>query len=138
MLSVVVWFMVLGWREQLAADTPAWQFNLIQIGLGILTMVALSALILAIEQGLLGNPEMHIAGNGSNASQLLWYQDRTDKILPQVWVFSLPLYVYRIAMLLWALWLSLALLQWLKWGWQCFSSHGLWEKPLWKKKSLSF
>jgi hypothetical protein len=138
MLSVVAWFMALGWREQLAADTPTWQFNLIQIGLGILTMIALSALILAIEQGLLGSPEMHIAGNGSSASQLLWYQDRTDKVLPQVWVFSLPLYVYRIAMLLWALWLSLALLQWLKWGWQCFSSHGLWKKPLWEKKPLAF
>jgi hypothetical protein len=137
MLSVVVWFIVLGWREQLAAaDTPAWQFNFIQVGLEILTMIALYALISAIEQGLLGSPEMHIAGNGSSASQLLWYQDRTDKVLPQVWVFSLPLYVYRIAMLLWALWLSLALLQWLKWGWQCFSSHGLWEKPLWKKKPL--
>jgi hypothetical protein len=128
--------MALGWRERLVvADKPAWQFNLIQVGLGILTMVALYALISAIEQGLLGSPEMHIAGNGSNASQLLWYQDRTDKVLPQVWVFSLPLYVYQIAMLLWALWLSLALLQWLKWGWQCFSSHGLWRKPLWEKKS---
>jgi hypothetical protein len=136
MLSVVAWFMALGWRERLAAaDKPAWQFNLIQIGLGILTVIALYALIFAIKQGLLGSPEMHIAGNGSNASQLLWYQDRTDKLLPQVWVLSLPLYVYQIAMLWWALWLSSALLQWLKWGWQCFSSHGLWRKPLWEKKS---
>ncbi|NJO16186.1 MAG: hypothetical protein HC877_10655 [Thioploca sp.] len=136
MLSVVAWFMALGWRKQLAADTPAWQFNLIQVGLGILTLIALSTLILAIEQGLLGHPEMHIAGNGSDAHQLLWYQDRTDKVLPQVWVLSLPLYVYQIAMLLWALWLSLALLQWLKWGWQCFNRQGLWKKLLWKKKSL--
>ena len=137
MLSVVAWLLALGWRKQLAADTPVWRFNLIQIGLVILTVVALSALIVAIKQGLLGNPEMLIAGNGSNANQLLWYQDRTAKILPSVWVLSLPNYIYQIAMLLWALWVSLALLKWLQWGWQCFSTHGLWKKLVWQKKSVT-
>jgi hypothetical protein len=32
-------------------------------------------------------------------------------------------------MLAWALWLALALLHWLKWGWQCLSEGGLW-RPL--------
>ena len=137
MLSVVAWLLALGWRKQLAADTPVWRFNLIQIGLVILTVVALSALIVAIKQGLLGNPEMFIAGNGSNAHQLLWYQDRTAKILPSVWVLSLPNYVYQIAMLLWALWVSLALLKWLQWGWRCFSTHGWWKKLIWQKKSVT-
>jgi hypothetical protein len=137
MLSVVAWLLALGWRQQLAADTPAWRFNLIQIGLGILTVVALAVLILAIQQGLIGLPEMHITGNGSSASQLLWYQDRTAEILPQVWVLSLPNYVYRIAMLLWALWVSLALLKWLQWGWQCFSTHGLWKQLFCQKKSVA-
>jgi len=35
--------------------------------------------------------------------------------------------VYRVAMLAWALWLALALLRWLRWGWTCFSEGGLWH-----------
>jgi hypothetical protein len=31
-------------------------------------------------------------------------------------------------MLLWALWLSFALLGWLRWGWQCFSQDGIWRQ----------
>ncbi len=84
-------------------------------------------LLLAIEKGLLGHPNMHIAGNGSSAYYLRWYEDRTGGLLPQVWVFSLSMWVYRIAMLLWALWISFALLRWLRWGWSCFSTHGLWK-----------
>ena len=33
----------------------------------------------------------------------------------------------RIAMLAWAVWLALALLKWLKWGWECFTNGGLWR-----------
>jgi len=51
---------------------------------------------------------MHIAGNASSADYLRWYEDRTAGVLPQVWVFSLSMWIYRIAMLLWALWLSFA------------------------------
>jgi len=39
----------------------------------------------------------------------------------------LPLMAYRVAMLLWALWLASALLKWLSWGWTCFSEGGLWR-----------
>jgi hypothetical protein len=36
--------------------------------------------------------------------------------------------VYRIAMLAWALWVALALLRWLRWGWEAFTTEGLWRK----------
>jgi hypothetical protein len=36
--------------------------------------------------------------------------------------------VYRILMLLWALWLAHSLLKWLRWGWGCFSEGGLWRR----------
>jgi hypothetical protein len=134
-LIVVGWLMLLGWRAKLATETTAFKFNLIQIGLVVLTLVALSTLFYAVKQGLLGYPEMHIAGNGSSAFLLNWYEDRTTGTLPQVWVISTPVWIYRILMLLWALWLAFALLRWLKWGWQCFSDQTLW-KPLnwWKKR----
>jgi len=136
MLSVVAWFMALGWRARMSHDISALKFDAIQIGLGLLTIIALGSLLLAIQRGLLGHPNMHVAGNGSDSGYLRWYEDRTAGILPQMWVYSWSMWIYRIAMLLWALWLSFALLRWLRWGWECFSTHGLW-KTLWTKKAVS-
>jgi ABC-type Na+ efflux pump permease subunit len=47
--------------------------------------------------------------------------------LPQVWVISWTSWIYRFAMLIWALWLAFALLGWLRWGWHCFSYQELWR-----------
>jgi hypothetical protein len=84
-------------------------------------------LFFAIQQGLLGQPEMQIAGNGSHAGYLRWYQDRAAARLPQPWLLSVPLFVYRLAMLAWALWLALSLVRWLRWAWACFSEGELWR-----------
>ncbi len=128
LLIVVSWFMTLGLRQKMSIEnTNTWKFNLTQISLVFLTLTTMGIMLAAIEQGLLGHPDMHIAGNGSDAYSLLWYEDRTNGTLPQVWVFSLSMWVYRIAMLLWALWLSFALVRWFSWGWKCFSSGGLWK-----------
>ena len=40
---------------------------------------------------------------------------------------SVPLLVYRLFMLAWALWLALALLRWARWIWDCFTQGGLWR-----------
>ncbi len=124
---VVAWLLALGMRKTLDTDLSKTKFNLIQVGLGALTFIALSVLFEAIRQGLLGSPEMQISGNGSNAYALNWYQDRIANIPPQAWIFSVPLFVYRVLMLLWSLWLAFALLRWLRWGWECFSKNGLWR-----------
>jgi len=34
--------------------------------------------------------------------------------------------VYRFLMLAWSMWMAFALINWLKWGWGCFSSGRLW------------
>jgi hypothetical protein len=49
-------------------------------------------------------------------------------------VLSVPLFVYRSLMLLWALWLAWSLLKWLRWAWQCFSMGGLWHPINWRRK----
>jgi hypothetical protein len=100
-----------------------------QLGLVALTLLTLGLLFRAVAAGLLGQPEMQIAGNGSWAHSLHWYQDRFDKALPQAWVISAPLWLYRLLMLLWALWLANALLRWLRWGWEQFNAGGLWRQP---------
>ena len=126
---VAAWLLALGWRARRGADVPGRWFDLLQLALVALTLAALAVLFTAIRQGLLGQPEMQIAGNGSSASLLRWYQDRTEPALPRPWALSLPLPVYRLAMLAWALWIAQALVGWLRWGWRCFSAGELW-RPL--------
>jgi hypothetical protein len=71
---------------------------------------------------------MQITGNGSTAALLRWYHDRAGATLPRTWVVSVPLLVYRLAMLGWALWIAWAVLWWLRWGWVCFSEGGRWRR----------
>jgi hypothetical protein len=128
--AVVVagWLLALGWRRERGAWLDATSFNLVQMALVGWTSVAIGILFFAIQQGLLGQPEMQIAGNGSTADTLRWYQDRSAAVLPQPWVISVPLLVYRLLMLAWALWIAAALLRWLRWGWDSFGSGGYWRR----------
>jgi hypothetical protein len=119
----------LGWRKRRGASLGWSAFRLLQIALAVLTVSALMSLFASIEAGLLGLPQMQISGNGSSAQNLQWFHDRTANALPQMWAVSVPLMVYRLAMLGWALWLASALLGWLNWGWGCFSEGGLWRSP---------
>jgi len=91
--------------------------------------VSLALLYAAIHRGLLFPPDMQVAGNGSSDARLAWYADRVDGALPTVGVLSLPLWIYRVAMLLWALWLAASLVRAVGWGWRAFGEGGLW-KPL--------
>lgn len=127
-LLVAGWLFALGLRGRMDADLTPWRFNLMQIGLFLLSLAALAALVAALQQGLLGLPEMQIAGNGSTSTRLDWYQDRSGSELPHVWVLSVPILVYRALMLAWALWLAYRLLGWLRWGWQGMSSPVLWRE----------
>jgi len=126
---VVVWLLALGARGDLGLLIPGRWFDLAQIGLVFLTVFALTALVVSIQGGLLGLPEMQVSGNGSSGFDLRWYEDRTGQLLPTAWVISVPVLYYRIAMLIWALWLAQALLGWLRWGWGCFTRGEVW-RPL--------
>ena len=100
-----------------------------QLALAAWSGFALVTLFWAIRQGLLGAPAMQIAGNDSTAYALRWFQDRSDGATPAAGVLSVPLWVYRVAMLAWALWLARALLGWLRWGFESWSAGGTW-RPL--------
>lgn len=138
---VPAWLLLLGKRTHIATQSQqalvtatelkqrrrtTLAYNALQLLLIILTLAAASCLFAAVEQGLLGSPEMQIMGNNSSAYHLSWYQDRSLADLPQASVLSVPLWVYRGLMLAWSLWLALSLLQWLQWAWQAFASKGVW------------
>ena len=130
MLAVVVaWLVVCGAREKIEADAMNWwQFDLVQVAVGGLTVIALLGIISALPQGLLGTPDMNVAGHGSFGNNLNWFADRSDSALPSASAFTVPMWVYKTLILAWALWLSFALLRWLPWVWRCFSADGFWRK----------
>ena len=133
-LLIVGWLLALGFRKKQPLAEKAFVFNLGQLLLVAWTVTALIGLYYAVKKGLLGLPYMQIEGNDSSDFFLKWTQDRIDGFMPQATVYSLPLLVFRVLMLLWALWLAYALLKWLRWGWDCFGSGGMWRKMLGKKK----
>ncbi|HEX7672207.1 MAG TPA: hypothetical protein VF395_21575, partial [Polyangiaceae bacterium] len=126
---VVGWLMALGWRgKHPGADGRAVLFDLRQLVLVAWTFVALGTLVYAVQQGLMGTPDMQIQGNGSSSDLLRWFEDRTGPVPDRPFVLSVPMLAYRGAMLAWALWLAVSLLRWLRWGWESFSAGGLWQK----------
>jgi hypothetical protein len=109
-----------------ATLSPA-KFNSLQMGLAALTLLALTVLIAAVPRGLLGLPDMHVAGNGSGAWNLSWFVDQSAGVLPHGGVLSVSLWVYKLAMLAWALWLANALIGWLRWGFAAWTHGGYWH-----------
>lgn len=128
-LVVIGWLFFLGWRGresfQRLGDAS---YNGLQVLLIALTAGALGILLVAIGEGLLGRPEMFITGNGSSQTVLRWFQARCDALLPQPGCVSISIWWYRFLMLGWALWLAAAVIRWLRWGWQHFSSGGFFRK----------
>jgi hypothetical protein len=127
-IVVVACLLGLSLRERLKVSFKDWQFNLMQVALMLLIVVSLSIMVGAVANGLLGSPDMQIAGNGSSSHHLKWYQDRVVEGLPQPQVISVPMWVYRVLMLAWAMWLAMSLLKWIKWGWQSLNTGGFWRK----------
>ncbi|MBY0399962.1 hypothetical protein K2X89_06675, partial [Myxococcota bacterium] len=125
---VVVWFLALAARgrfaERLRAVHPV-LFRVLQVALAGLSLAAAGALLDAIATGLLGTPDMRVAGNDSSASGLRWYVDRSATTLPMPGMFSLSLWFYRGVMLAWSLWLAFALVEWARWGFGQWSRGGI-------------
>ncbi len=128
---VAGWLLVLGLRRKEGEKLRrAVTFDFFQLVLAGWTLAALGILLWSVQQGLLGTPDMQIAGNASSAEHLSWYADRVAGPLPEPWMISVPLLVYRLAMLAWALWLALSLLRWLRWGWESYTTGGGWRRLL--------
>jgi hypothetical protein len=124
---VVAWLLVCGARGKWEGETNWWQFNLLQILIGGVTIIALMAIVTSLPGGLLGTPDMHVVGHNSFGNSLNWFADSSESVLPTATAWSVPMWIYKTLILAWALWLSFALIRWLPWVWQCFSSKGYWK-----------
>lgn len=128
MIPVVLWFLLLLQRRSDWVQTLSRvQFNAMQVGIVLFSIITLGLLLAAIPNGLIGSPDMGIVGNGSSQYLLNWFVDKGQGSLPSAWFVSLPLWVYRGLMLVWSLWLVTYLLRWLKWGWDAFTDQGYWR-----------
>ena len=126
-LLVAAWFVVMLMRERWVDATQRRVLkNSIQVVTAVVSIVAVLALVLSVPLGLLGSPEMQISGYGSSGYHYQWFADHAGAELPKAWVFSLPLWIYRGAMLAWSLWLVFAMLRWLKWAWARWSTPVAW------------
>jgi hypothetical protein len=124
------WLFIMRWRESFDASAlRRTRFNLTQVALALLSVIALVSLVAAIPNGLLGTPDMRIAGAHGGLGEFAWFVDITASALPQPGVISVSMWWYRAAMLAWALWLSFALLRWLPWAWRAWQRDGLWRAP---------
>jgi hypothetical protein len=124
---VVAWLLACGAREKWEGNPTWWQFNLVQVVIGGATVIALMSIVSSLPQGLLGVPDMHVSGYAHYGGGLQWFADASESVLPQATAWSLPMWIYKSLILAWALWLSFALIRWLPWVWQCFSSRGFWK-----------
>jgi hypothetical protein len=129
LLVVVAWLFALDARARQAPHGVT-AFNLAQVGLPVLTLFALLCLLAAVQTGLLGTPDMAVAGNGFDTHALRWFADRSADALPIARAISLPLWVHKVAMLAWALWLASALVGWLRRGFAAWMQGGYWRRPL--------
>jgi hypothetical protein len=128
LLLFAAWMFAMRWREGFTgAQLSRQQFNLMQSALIVLSLAAVFTLVAAIPSGLLGNPDMRIAGIGQHAYELSWFNDQAPGVLPIPWVLSLSMWWYKTAMLLWALWLAFALVRWLPLAWRALGVGGFWR-----------
>lgn len=129
--TIAGWLLFLSWRGQRDRVGPRWLHNASQLLIASSSLLVLGLLLVFVHAGLLGAPDMQIRGNGSWGETLRWLDDRISGELGRPWLISVPLWIYRLAMLAWALWLATAVLGWLGWGWRAFTRGGIWQrKPL--------
>ena len=124
---VVAWLLSAGAREQWRTRLPWRQYNATQAMFALFTVIALLSIIVSLPGGLLGTPDMHVTGNGSTGNSLVWFADRSESALPVASAWSMPIWIYKVLILAWALWLSFALLRWLPWVWRSFAKEGFWH-----------
>ncbi len=119
-LPVAILWIPLAWLVSLhrlpSITLPDWKIkrSLTITGLSVLTLFSLVLLYQVVTIGLVIQPPMLITGNGSNSYTLRWFFDHAASSVPQPWVVSLPLWVWRAFSLVWATWLVVNVLKWIR------------------------
>ena len=127
-LIPVGWLMLLQWRHDKGEKLNRVRFNLTQVAIVFLSLIVITALFSVVKVGLLGTPEVYIEGNNSSPYMLQWYQSIGEGMPHQAGACTLPMWLFRGVMMLWALWAALWLMRMFKWAWENFTAGGYWRK----------
>lgn len=125
----LLWFFMIKFRMSNTMEDfkTYFRFNAFQFFFALLTVFVISGMISVVAKGLLLTPESFIAGYQSSFTSLYWYsQDYATQQTP--WLLTAPIWVYRVLMMVWAVWLAFNMLNWLKSCWIAFSNNGFWYK----------
>lgn len=136
-MLTLLWFFMIKYRlANTMHDFKTYnRFNAYQFGFAILTIFVISGMISVVAKGLLLTPESFIAGYQSSFTSLFWYsQEYSAQNSP--WLLSVPIWLYRVLMMAWAVWLAFNMLDWLKSCWTAFSNEGFWYKKIKTEQKL--
>lgn len=133
-LAVAGWFFVVGSRHKWPMLT-GFRHNFVQLMLVGYTLGFLMVMTGAVYEGLVGSPDMDVSGAGSYGTHLVWFSDRSNGTFAPAWCLNLTIWIWRGFMLAWALWLSRALLGWLKWAWTALTRDKFWAPKIKKNKT---
>jgi hypothetical protein len=125
-----VWLITLRWRAawKPGSEIWRWRYNAVQVGLALFTLVTILTLVFSgIRNGLLASPDMHIAAANAHSTGYTWFQDRTSGVVDSPTIVSVPMWVYRVLFFVWALWMAMALVRWLRWSFDAWKAGGLWR-----------
>lgn len=118
------WFVLVQWRKQQGTRLhDAVRYNLVQIGLGLLTL-AVVGIVVMTGIDLLRAPASTIVHSWSDGSQLSWYQDRVATTTPQAVVVTVPNSLWRAVWAAWVVWLGWSSIAWSKWVYGVASDGG--------------
>lgn len=125
---VALWLFAMKWRATWRGEVHALTFNVVQVALAALTVIAVFALLFSgIRDGLLSSPDMGVIGPGSGGNRFTWFLDRSGGALPQPLVLSVPLWVFKVLVFAWAVWAAFAVLRWLRYSWEAWKCDGYWR-----------
>jgi len=111
---ITIWLFYLSWKKQFKGFESHNKNVLLHWFTVFASGISVIVLISAVAFGLLSYPDMGISGQNAYGSQLQWFLDSGQGDTPAIQVMSLPLWVYKGLILIWATWISFALISWLK------------------------
>jgi len=117
----LLWLGLLKKFSALQPQNTGHKWGLISIT-ALLALVSLFLLYHIVEIGLLLDPPMLIAGANSTSTNLRWIFDTTPGALPSPWIISLPMWTWRVFSLVWATWLVVGMMRWIKETITCMKS----------------
>lgn len=139
LLFVALWIIGIWWRSKNTVTSlgSIWH-GIVNVALVFLSVLGLLALFYTVVSALQTPPDMFITGSSIEQGNLLltsgagpilrWFSDVSAGALPAAWVFSLPFWVYQLAMLAWSLWLVFALTRWVRFTFTTMSAQPFWPK----------